>query len=110
MEFGRTVLIASTNGISGVIAPDGQVLERTRQGTRAILSTDLWARTGLTMSARLGPWPERTMALGGLVPVGVVLVRSGRRRRAAVNRRAQCSAPSSLRAHRLPPVRSKTST
>jgi apolipoprotein N-acyltransferase len=80
MEFGRTVLIASTSGISGVIRPDGSVEQRTAQDTRAVLTTTFLPATGRTMAVRLGPWPERALALGGLVPVAIVVVRARRRR------------------------------
>jgi apolipoprotein N-acyltransferase len=87
LEFGRTVLVASTNGISGVIGPGGAVEQRTSQGTQAVLTATFLPATGRTMAARLGPWPERAFALGGLVPLGIVIVRA--RRRHAVSRRQE---------------------
>ena len=37
LETGRYVLVAATNGVSGVIAPDGTVLDRADPRTQAVL-------------------------------------------------------------------------
>ena len=39
IETGRYVVVASTNGISGVVAPDGSVVERAPSASRSCWST-----------------------------------------------------------------------
>jgi apolipoprotein N-acyltransferase len=57
LETGRTVLVAATNGVSGIIAPDGTVQQRAETRTRAVLEDRVVLATGLTPAVRLGPWP-----------------------------------------------------
>jgi apolipoprotein N-acyltransferase len=94
LEFGRTVLVASTSGISGVIGPDGVVEQRTGQDTQAVLTTAFLSATGRTMAVRLGPWPERALAIGGLVPLGMVIVQWRRRRGSGPRQHAEAVAAS----------------
>ncbi|UFU04529.1 apolipoprotein N-acyltransferase [Ruania suaedae] len=83
VEHGRATVQISTVGVSGVIAADGSVLERTGLFTPATMTAELPLRTSLTVADRLGDWP---IALAtGLVALafgaGVV---TGRSRREAV--------------------------
>jgi len=59
LETGRSVVVASINGISGAIGPDGSVLRELpeRETTSAVVEVPL--REGLTWAVRLGPWPGR---------------------------------------------------
>jgi len=77
LETGRSVVVASTNGISGVIAPDGTVVQQSStRGTEVLVATVPLA-SGQTFSVRMGP-----MLSSGLpvVALGALLV--GVRRRA----------------------------
>ncbi|WP_207084800.1 apolipoprotein N-acyltransferase [Nocardioides sp. S5] len=79
IESGRAVVVASVNGVSGAIGPDGQVIARlaTRGTASAVVEVPL-ART-LTPAMRWGPWPGRgavSLALLGLVGVLVRRLRS----------------------------------
>jgi apolipoprotein N-acyltransferase len=79
IETGRTVLVAATNGISGVIAPDGTVLQRTAMRTQDVLVASVERRTDRTMASRLGSWPEWVLAALGLGAVVATLLRRRRR-------------------------------
>jgi len=80
IETGRTVVVAATNGISGIISPDGSVVVQTDQRVRAVLDEQVTLADGITWGVRLGFWVEALISLGALV----LLARSylGRRRSA----------------------------
>jgi apolipoprotein N-acyltransferase len=71
IETGRTVLQASTTGISAVISPNGTVLRRSTTLFRpALLSASVPVRNALTPAVRLGAAPELVLcavAIAGLV-------------------------------------------
>lgn len=71
VEHGRTVLSASTTGVSAIIAPDGRVLRRSEIFTRDELVATVPLRTALTPADRIGGWGEAAIAiLGALVLLG----------------------------------------
>ena len=67
LETGRYVVVAATNGISGVIAPDGSVVDVAERRTQAVLvdRVDLYDAT--TPGVLLGPWLGRLAVLVALV-------------------------------------------
>jgi apolipoprotein N-acyltransferase len=67
IETGRSVVVASTNGISGIIAPDGHVIRTAPSQTRRVLEARVPVRTGITPGVRMGLWVERVLALISLV-------------------------------------------
>jgi apolipoprotein N-acyltransferase len=69
IETGRTVVVAATNGISGVIAPDGSVVVQTDQRTRAILDESVTLADGVTWGVRIGFWVEAALTVLGLALV-----------------------------------------
>jgi apolipoprotein N-acyltransferase len=76
VEFGRTVVIASTSGISAVIAPDGSVVRSSSLFTPATFVEDIAQRSSATVAQRLGAAPEWALTgvavlalLAGLAPV-----------------------------------------
>ncbi|MGH3669067.1 MAG: apolipoprotein N-acyltransferase [Pseudonocardiaceae bacterium] len=71
VEHHRTVLVASTSGVSAVITPDGSVAQRTRMFTPAALVTRVPLRSGTTLATRLGPLPEWVLVTLGVL--GVIL-------------------------------------
>lgn len=77
IEHGRAVAHVSTVGVSALIAPDGRVLTSTGLFTPEVLQATLPLRTQLTLSDRLGAWPEAALTLLGLVLL-VVSARTGR--------------------------------
>ncbi len=66
VEHGRTVLVASTSGVSGIIAPDGKVLDRSGEFTPDIQVERVPMRTSRTLADHLGATPEWVLALLGL--------------------------------------------
>jgi apolipoprotein N-acyltransferase len=72
METGRWVAVATTNGVSGLIAPDGHVIATADKRTRAVLEARLGLTSQLTPAIRIGPWTGRVAT--GLTILGIVLV------------------------------------
>jgi apolipoprotein N-acyltransferase len=66
IEAGRSVVIAATNGISGVVDADGTVIAETEQKTRAVVNEEVRLADGTTLGIRIGWWVEILMALAGL--------------------------------------------
>ncbi|CAN5177444.1 apolipoprotein N-acyltransferase [soil metagenome] len=54
IETGKYVVVAATNGVSGVIAPDGTVVDRTQRLTQEVLVQTVDLRPGLTPGVRVG--------------------------------------------------------
>jgi apolipoprotein N-acyltransferase len=79
IEHSRVVLVAATSGISGIIAPDGSVVEQTPEFVAQVLVAEVPARTSQTLATRFGP-----AVAWGLTAVGAAAVLAGawRRRRA----------------------------
>ena len=84
LETGKYVVVASTNGVSGVIAPDGTVVDRTQRLTQEVLVETVDLRTGLTPGVRVGGFfPLLSAASSAFgVLLGLVVHRRARRRAA----------------------------
>jgi apolipoprotein N-acyltransferase len=70
IETGRWLVVASTNGVSGVIAPDGRVVARAEPRTQKVLLEKVGLEDSVTPAVLLGPWPGRLMValtLAGLL-------------------------------------------
>lgn len=87
VEHGRATVIPTTSGISGLIAPDGQVLVRSGLFEEAILQAALPRRTGLTVATRWGGWIELGLVGLLLVPVAAAGRSASRRPSRAASRR-----------------------
>jgi apolipoprotein N-acyltransferase len=74
IEFGRTVAVASTDGISGIVGPDGAVLAEASPDTQAFLVRKVPLESDRTPAARFGEWIEWAMSLVALsaVAAGVI--------------------------------------
>ncbi|GED08718.1 apolipoprotein N-acyltransferase [Cellulosimicrobium cellulans] len=74
VSTGRATVQVSTVGVSGIIAPDGTLLQSTGLFTADQLVADLPLRTSLTPAVRAGGWPGRVVELLalGLLAAGVV--------------------------------------
>jgi apolipoprotein N-acyltransferase len=79
IETGRYTVVAATNGVSGVIAPDGTVLDRAGVRTRAVLVERIGLDSALTPAVRLGSWPGRLCVAAALL--GLLLGRVPYRRK-----------------------------
>lgn len=62
VELDRAVVVASTTGVSAIVSPDGRIERRSGAWTPATLQASVPLRTGVTLAARLGGWPERVLA------------------------------------------------
>ncbi|MCW2766145.1 MAG: apolipoprotein N-acyltransferase [Nocardioides sp.] len=71
VETGRWVVVASTNGLSGVIAPDGSVVATAEKRTQAVMDEQVGLSTGIPFGVRLGPWTGR--ACFALTCLGLLL-------------------------------------
>jgi apolipoprotein N-acyltransferase len=80
IELGRTVVVASTDGISGMVGPDGTVLAQSRPATRALLVQPVTLESGVTPAVRYGSVIEWTTSLVAVF-AAVAGVFLGRRRR-----------------------------
>jgi apolipoprotein N-acyltransferase len=76
IEHGRAMVIASTSGISGVIAPDGTVRARSREFTRDVIVAAVPVRTSHTLATDVGARPEAALCLLG---VGAIVICRPRR-------------------------------
>jgi apolipoprotein N-acyltransferase len=83
VEFGRTVVIAATSGISAIVAPDGSVARSSSLFTPATFVEPIAQRTSQTVAERLGSAPEWTLAAVGLAALGAVVAPASVRRRIA---------------------------
>ncbi len=84
IETGRYVVVASTNGISGVIAPDGHVVARAPAQVQRVLEERIVLRHGLTAAVRFGGWVEAGLAAVSLLSLlAAALLRYRRRARPA---------------------------
>ncbi|WP_020573896.1 apolipoprotein N-acyltransferase [Actinopolymorpha alba] len=79
IEYGKEALVASPNGISGIIAPDGKVIAQSKEATRQVYVAKVPLRTTPTLAARLGAVPEWLLIAVGLGAVGLALSRRRRR-------------------------------
>jgi apolipoprotein N-acyltransferase len=73
LESGKYVVVAATNGIAGVIAPDGTVVDRTQRLTQEVIVETVDLRPGVTPGVRVG----RVLPLLSAASSGVGLVLAG---------------------------------
>lgn len=83
VEFGRTVVVAATSGISAIVAPDGSVVRRSQLFTPQTFVEPIAQRDSATVAERLGATPEWVLTALGVGAVLAVAVPAVRRRRAA---------------------------
>jgi apolipoprotein N-acyltransferase len=81
VEFNRAVIYSSTTGYSAIIAPDGQVIERSGIWQQAELEARIPLLTSTTLASRLGAWPEWAIAGGSALALGLAVARSAASRR-----------------------------
>ncbi len=81
IETDRSVVVASTTGISAIIAPDGKLLTSTRTWTRAEIEARAPLRSSTTLADRLGGWPEAVLTWGTVAALAWVICSELRRRR-----------------------------
>ena len=82
IELGRAVAVASPNGRSGMIGPDGETLRLAPKREQVVLTADLPLSQQVTPAARIGEWLGwLAMAATGLLVLILLPVDLVRRRR-----------------------------
>jgi apolipoprotein N-acyltransferase len=81
MQYNRAVVVASTTGISAIIAPDGGLLASTRTWTQAEIEAKVPLITSRTLAARLGGWPEAILVWATIAALAWAIVQATRGRR-----------------------------
>jgi apolipoprotein N-acyltransferase len=79
VEFGRTVAVAATSGISAVVAPDGSIARSSSLFTPDVFVEQIAQRSSTTVAQRLGAGPE--WVLTGLGAAALLIVALQRRKR-----------------------------
>ncbi len=74
IESHRAVAVAATNGLTGLIGPDGQVLDVATPRTKTVLEQELPLGATITPGIRYGTWIGRAAQLLTLLALAVGLV------------------------------------
>jgi apolipoprotein N-acyltransferase len=77
----RAVAVASTTGLSAIIAPDGSIMTQSKTWQRAILDARVPLKSGLTPAMHAGGWPERGFVALTLLSLAWAIGTGLRRRR-----------------------------
>jgi apolipoprotein N-acyltransferase len=88
IEFDRSVVVASTTGVSAIIAPDGRLITHSGTWQQAVLEARVPLLTSHTLAERVGSWPEYVIT--GLTVLAVIAAAAGaigERRRPSAARR-----------------------
>jgi len=89
IEHDRAVVVASTTGISAVIAPDGRLLARSGTWRQAEVEARVPLRTSTTLADALGGWSEGLITFAALAALALALaglIRERRRKPVAASR------------------------
>ncbi|HEY7431705.1 MAG TPA: apolipoprotein N-acyltransferase [Streptosporangiaceae bacterium] len=81
VESNRAVVVASTTGVSAIIAPDGRLLAHSGTWQQAVLTARVPLISGVTLADRVGAWPEAVITLLTLVALGWAIAGAVRRPR-----------------------------
>jgi apolipoprotein N-acyltransferase len=80
VETGRAVVVASTTGVSAIIAPDGRLLARSGSWQQAVLEGRVPLVSSQTPADRAGAWPEAVIIVATLAAFGWAVAAGWRRR------------------------------
>jgi apolipoprotein N-acyltransferase len=83
VESGRAVVQISTVGVSGLVVPDGSLVDRSGLFTTDVLAARLPLLTGSTVATRAGAAPEIVLSLLGCILVAAAGLWPRLRRRPA---------------------------
>ncbi|MGW0316729.1 apolipoprotein N-acyltransferase [Streptomyces flavidovirens] len=81
VEHSRAVVVPVTSGVSAVIQPDGEVVQKTRMFTPDALVAEVPLRSSLTPATRLGTIPEGVLVVLAGAGLGWAVFRGVRARR-----------------------------
>ena len=80
VEYGRTVAVVATSGISAIVAPDGSLAASSGLFESAVFVEEIAQRDSTTLAERLGAGPEWLLtALGGGALLAIAVPRLRRR-------------------------------
>ncbi len=79
IETSRYVVVVATNGVSGIIAPDGSVVTRAAVRDTVVMEHDIPLRTVRTLGVRIGGWLGLALAAVAVAAVAASVVRDRRR-------------------------------
>ncbi|HEY6276244.1 MAG TPA: apolipoprotein N-acyltransferase [Streptosporangiaceae bacterium] len=82
VESDRAMVVASTTGVSAVIAPDGRLIAHTGTWQQAELDVRVPLLTQRTLADRVGAWPEAVIIVLTLAAFGWAVTGAVRRRTA----------------------------
>ncbi|GAB2757344.1 apolipoprotein N-acyltransferase [Nocardioides salsibiostraticola] len=80
IESGRWLVVASTNGVSGVVAPDGSVVAAADPLTQTVLVEEVELMNGKTPAVWMGLWPARLSWGATILGLILCLIAYSRRR------------------------------
>ena len=90
VESNRAVVVASTTGVSAVIAPDGRLLAHSGTWRQAVLVARVPLVSQRTLADRLGAWPQAVIVALTLAALAWAAAAAAlRRRRTAARKRRQ---------------------
>jgi apolipoprotein N-acyltransferase len=92
VETGRTVVVVATNGVSGVVAPDGSVEQRAPVRSTQVMDTQVTLRSGLTPGVRAGRAIEALLTLVALAAVALTVTTDLVTRRRTMRRTSSAGA------------------
>jgi apolipoprotein N-acyltransferase len=75
VEFDRSVVVASTTGVSAIIAPDGSLIAHSGTWQQAVLDARVPLLTSRTLAERVGGWPEYVIT--ALTAIALVAAAAG---------------------------------
>jgi apolipoprotein N-acyltransferase len=79
IESDRAVVVASTTGVSAIVAPDGRLIVHSGTWQQAVLEAKVPLVTHRTWATAAGAWPE--WAIVGLTALALVAAVAGYRRK-----------------------------
>lgn len=80
IETNRFVVVAATNGVSGIVNPKGEVVQRAPRRTQDVLVASVLLRSGVTSGIRFGVWIEVLLTAAAAITVLCGLTVNYRRR------------------------------
>ncbi|HSS91366.1 MAG TPA: apolipoprotein N-acyltransferase [Streptosporangiaceae bacterium] len=83
VESNRAVVVASTTGVSAIIAPDGRLIAHSGTWQRAVLEARVPLVSQRTLADRIGAWPQAVIVVLTLAALAWATAAALRRRRTA---------------------------
>jgi apolipoprotein N-acyltransferase len=78
VEHDRAVVVASTTGVSAIIAPDGHIVMKSGTWQQAILEARVPLITSRTLADDVGAWPEYVIVLLTVLAFAWSLIKRGK--------------------------------